>query len=129
MRKQMKRYLAAALGLAKSSSTSTRIAGAEVQLQRASHGEANWATVKTALTSKTGAYAFSVVQQAAYDDRAYFAGSTVYKRALSAVKYPVVNRSVLLDKLATTNADTGRLQATGRVVPALPDGTAVYLSR
>jgi hypothetical protein len=45
------------------------------------------------------------------------------------VKYPVVNRSVLLDKLATTNADTGQLQATGRVVPALPDGTAVYLSR
>jgi hypothetical protein len=107
--------------------TSTKIAGAQVALQRANHGKANWGNLNYAKTSATGAISFSVTQQTAYDYRIYYAGSSVYRAALSAVRYPVVNQNSLFDKMAPYDYWSGEMRASGRVVPAPPVGTGVYL--
>lgn len=107
--------------------TTTGVNYATVQLQRTAHNKAAWATYKTAKTNADGTFAFSVVQSGAYDYRAYFAGSPVYTGALSPVRYPVTNQKVFFDSITTTNNTTGAMRATGRVYPAPPTGTIVYL--
>lgn len=109
--------------------TTTRIAGAPVVLQRSAHGRNTWATLKTTRTATNGTFAFTVTQTLAYDYRAYYPGSTVYRAGVSAVRYPIVMQKVLFDGIATTDSDEGLLRGTGRVYPAPPSGSLVYLQR
>lgn len=109
--------------------TSTRIANATVYLERSPHGRGTWAGVKAAKTNSAGGFAFPVGLTAPYDYRVRFYGSRTYTGALSNVRYPVVLRKVLLDSLATTDGNTGALRATGRLFPAPPTRTPVYLYR
>ncbi|GAA3601241.1 hypothetical protein GCM10022235_86390 [Kribbella ginsengisoli] len=116
-------------GTAARAGTSTRLSGATIYLQRSLHGRNRYANLASARTSRAGAFAFSVKQGSPYDYRVYYAGSARYSRAYSGVRYPVVNRVVLFDAIATTNSETGTLAANGRVLPAPPNGTLVYLQR
>jgi hypothetical protein len=109
--------------------TTVRIAGAPVVLQRSVHGANRWANYKSTRSASNGAFAFSVTQTLAYDYRAFFPGSTVYRAATSAVRYPIVIQKVFLDGVATTDYDTGMLRAVGRVFPTPPSGSLVYLQR
>lgn len=109
--------------------TTTKIAGAPVVLQRSAHGRNTWSTLKSTTTASNGTFAFSVTQTLAYDYRAYYPGSTVYRAGVSAVKYPIVMQKVLFDGIATTDREEGLLRATGRVYPAPPSGSLVYLQR
>lgn len=107
--------------------TTTGVNYATVQLQRTAHNKAAWATYKTAKTNADGTFAFSVVQSGAYDYRVYFTGSPVYTGAMSPVRYPITTQKVIIDSLATTNYDTGAMQAKARVFPTPPTGTTAYL--
>jgi hypothetical protein len=107
--------------------TTTKIAGANVTLQRANKGKANWTSVTAVSTSSTGTYAFSVTQGLAYDYRTVYAGNATYTSAVSPVRYPVVMQRVFLDSVKTVNYQIGVLRATGRLYPA--SGARVYLQR
>lgn len=109
--------------------TSTKIAGAVVYLQRAYHNQKTWANLKSARTSTTGTFAFSITQGGAFDYRVYYAGSPTYTGALSNVHYPATLQKVVLRTLATTNQSSGALRATGSVYPAPPSGSPVVLQR
>lgn len=114
--------------------TSTRIANAIVTLQRTPHGKTAWTQVSSARTSTTGGYAFKVTLGLVYDYRTVYGGSATYTTAVSNVINPKILRRVLLDTVKTTsnsseNANLGGMQATGRVLPAPPAGTRVWLQR
>ena len=109
--------------------TTTKIGGAKVWLQRATHGKANWGNVTSTTTTSTGTFGFSVVQTAAYDYRAFYAGSTTYTPAWSAARYPAVLQRVIFDSIKSTNWTLGTLQATGRVYPTPPSNTQIWLQR
>lgn len=109
--------------------TTTKIGGAKVWLQRATHGKTNWGNVTSTTTTSTGTFGFSVVQVAAYDYRAFYAGSTTYTPAWSATRYPAVLQRVIFDSIKTTNWTLGTLQATGRVYPTPPSNTQIWLQR
>jgi hypothetical protein len=109
--------------------TTTKIGGAKVWLQRATHGKTNWGNVTSTTTTSTGTFGFSVVQAAAYDYRAFYAGNTTYTPAWSATRYPAVLQKVIFDSIKTTNWTLGTLQATGRVYPTPPSNTQIWLQR
>lgn len=109
--------------------TTTKIGGAKVWLQRATHGKTNWGNVTSTTTTSTGTFGFSVVQVAAYDYRAFYAGSTTYTPAWSPTRYPAVLQRVIFDSIKTTNWTLGTLQATGRVYPTPPSNTQIWLQR
>lgn len=109
--------------------TSTKIAGATVYLQRATHGKTNWGNLTSTTSSITGTFAFAVMQTSAYDYRAYYPGSTTYTAAWSPVRYPAVLQKVVFSTIKTTSWEAGTLQATGYVYPAPPSGTQIWLQR
>lgn len=109
--------------------SSTRVTGATVYLQRSVRGSNRYGTLASARTNSTGTFVFSVRQTSAYDYRAYYPGSATYARSFSPARYPVTTQNLLLDSIATTDAETGQLTAKGRVYPAPPAGTVVYLQR
>lgn len=114
--------------------SSTRIANAVVTLQRTPHGSKTWTQVASVRTSTTGSYAFTVTLGAVYDYRTVYGGSPTYTTAVSNVINPKVLRKVLLDSVRTINnslpdSNLGTLRATGRVLPAPPAGTRVWLQR
>lgn len=114
--------------------TQTRLAGATIVLQRSVHGKAAWSNLTSAKTTTTGTFAMGVTLSGGYDYRAYYAGSATYSTAISAVKYVVVMQKVILDGLSTTNnsqstTNNGTLNAKGRVFPAPPTGTKVWLQK
>jgi hypothetical protein len=114
--------------------SSTRIANAVVTLQRTPHGKTAWTQVSSVRTSATGTYAFTVTLGAVYDYRTVYGGSPTYTTAVSNVINPKVLRKVLLDSVKTIanslpNSNKGTLRATGRVLPAPPAGTQVWLQR
>jgi hypothetical protein len=114
--------------------TGTRIAGATVVLQRAAHGSGKWGGVTSTRTSSTGTFAFMVTLGRVYDYRAVYAGSPAYTTAVSGLQSPRILQKVILDSVRTTNSSVeggnlGTLQATGRVYPAPPAGTRVWLQR
>ncbi|MFF0264055.1 hypothetical protein [Kribbella sp. NPDC004536] len=116
-------------GLVRKSGTTTGLSGATIYLQRSVHGRARYGNLLKGRTTSTGAYTFAVQQVSAYDYRVYFPGSSGHARAFSPVRYPVTTQVVAFDTITTTNATTGQLTATGRVVPTPPNGTLVYLQR
>ena len=114
--------------------TSTRIGGATVVLQRTVHGKNSWSNAVATRTAANGSYAFTVSLAGAYDYRTVYAGSSVYTSAVSGMINPRVLQKVILDTVRTTNravenTNLGTLQATGRVYPAPPKGTRVWLQR
>ncbi|MFC0624814.1 hypothetical protein [Kribbella deserti] len=115
--------------------TSTRIANAVVTLQRTPHGKSAWTQVTSVRTSSTGTYGFTVTLGTVYDYRTVYGGSVTYTTAVSNVINPKILRRVLLDSVQTTNSapdegvNVGTLRATGRVLPAPPTGTQVWLQR
>jgi hypothetical protein len=109
--------------------TTTKLGGATVWLQRATHGQTNWASITKTSATSAGTFAFNVVQTAAYDYRAFYGGSPTYTAAWSAVRYPAVLQKVLFDTIKDANWTLGTLQATGRVYPTPPSGTQVWLQR
>jgi hypothetical protein len=109
--------------------TTTKIGGAKVWLQRATHGKTDWGNVTSTTTTSTGTFGFSVVQAAAYDYRTFYAGSTTYTPAWSSTRYPAVLQRVIFDSIKTTNWTLGTLQATGRVYPTPPSNTQIWLQR
>ncbi|MFC0625993.1 hypothetical protein [Kribbella deserti] len=111
------------------SGTSTGLSGVTVYLQRSVRGQGRFGNLASTRAGSTGAFTFSVVQTSAYDYRAYYPGSATYARAFSPVRYPVTNRYVALDSVVTTSSETGALSATGRAIPAPPDGTGLVLQR
>ncbi|HEY0688851.1 MAG TPA: hypothetical protein VGD71_07385, partial [Kribbella sp.] len=116
-------------GTAWRNGTTTKIGGAKVWLQRATHGKTNWGSVTSATTAADGTFGFSVVQAAAYDYRAFYAGNTTYTPAWSPTRYPAVLQKVVFDSIKTTNWNLGTLQATGRVYPTPPSNTQIWLQR
>ncbi|MFF0269585.1 hypothetical protein [Kribbella sp. NPDC004536] len=109
--------------------TTTAVRGGTVRLQRSIHGRGRFSNLASTRTSSTGAFKFSIVQQGAFDYRAYYAGSGTYAPAYSPVRYPVTYQKVVFDSIMTTDPDSGQLTAIGRVFPTPPAGTAVYLQR
>lgn len=109
--------------------TATAIPGATVWLQRAPHRTTAWANIKNTRTAANGNYAFAVTQTGSYDYRVYYTGSTTYRAALSPVRYPVTTQRVQFDTVASTNAWTGAVRASGWIYPLPPNGTTVYLQR
>ncbi|MFC0624815.1 hypothetical protein [Kribbella deserti] len=114
--------------------TQTKLAGATIVLQRAPHGKATWINLTSARTTATGTFAMGVTLSGGYDYRAYYAGSTTYTSAVSAAKFVFVSWKVILDGLSTTdnaqsNSNNGTLNAKGRVYPAPPTGTTVWLQK
>lgn len=109
--------------------TSAKVAGAKVYLQRSPHGRNTWSNLRTAVSNSAGGYAFSVTQAGAFDYRARYYGSATFTGALSRVVYPVTTQKVLFDSIGTTDQWTGTVRATGRVYPAPPSRTPVYLYR
>ncbi|WP_328989963.1 hypothetical protein OG394_27355 [Kribbella sp. NBC_01245] len=114
--------------------TQTKLAGATIVLQRSPHGKAAWSNLTSAKTTTTGTFAMGVTLSGGYDYRAYYAGSTTYTTAVSAAKYVYVSWKVILDGLSTTNnaqanTNNGTLNAKGRIYPAPPTGTHVWLQK
>lgn len=109
--------------------TTTVVPGATVYLQRSVHGQGRYGNLTSTRATSAGTFAFSVKQVGAYDFRAYYPGSATYSRAYSPVRYPVTNRHLALQSIATANADTGMLRVTGYATPNPPNGTRVYLQR
>jgi hypothetical protein len=109
--------------------TTTKLAGATVWLQRANHGKGNWGNIKKASSTSAGTFGFNVVQTAAYDYRAYYAGSPTYTAAWSPVRYPAVRQKVV------PRLDQGHQLGPGHAaghrpgLPAPPAGTPVWLQR
>jgi hypothetical protein len=114
--------------------TQTKLAGATIVLQRSVHNKAAWTNLTSAKTAANGTFAVGVTLSGGYDYRAYYPGSPTYTTAVSAVKYPLVLQKVLLDSIATSNnaqatTNNGALTAKGRVFPAPPTGTRVWLQK
>lgn len=109
--------------------TTTRIGGALVWLQRTPHGRTSWANIANTRTSSAGGFTFRITQIAAYDYRAYYAGTATYTAARSPVRYPVVLQLVPFDVLMTADSTRGLVRAQGQVWPNPPTGTTVYLQR
>lgn len=114
--------------------TQTKLAGATIVLQRSPHGKAAWSNLTSAKTTTTGTFAMGVTLSGGYDYRAYYAGSATYTTAVSAAKYVYVAWKVILDGLSTTNnaqanSNNGTLNAKGRIYPAPPTGTHVWLQK
>ncbi|MFC0625998.1 hypothetical protein [Kribbella deserti] len=109
--------------------TSTKLPNTLVYLQRSVRGQNKFGNLTTTRTSSTGTYAFSIRQAYAYEYRTYFAGSPTYRPAYSPVRYPVTNRYLGFSSIATIDAESGQLRATGQAIPAPPAGTPVYLQR
>ncbi|GAA3600414.1 hypothetical protein [Kribbella ginsengisoli] len=116
-------------GTVRRTGTSAKLSGAVVYLQRSAHGKNRYSTLASTRSSRSGIFAFSVKQTARYDYRAYYPGSATYTRAFSLVRSPTVNQLVLLDSITTTDPGSGELRAVGRVFPAPPNGSGVYLQR
>lgn len=107
--------------------TSTGLSGATVWLQRSAHAKGAYGNLRSAKTSSSGGFSFAVTQTGAYDYRVTYGGSATYTKATSPTRYPVTNRKLLLDSIATTSWETGGLKVTGTAVPAPPNGTTVTL--
>lgn len=109
--------------------TQVKIPGATIVLQRSAHGANRWANLKSTRSAANGTFSFSVTQGLAYDYRAYYGGSAVYRPNLSPVRYPIVIQKLFLDGMRTVDPDRGILRAVGRVYPTPPKGSVVYLQR
>ncbi|MFF0265286.1 hypothetical protein [Kribbella sp. NPDC004536] len=109
--------------------TSTKLRGVAVYLQRSVHGRRQFHTLAGTHTNASGAFVFSVKQLSAYDYRAYFPGTSRYRPAFSSVRYPVTTRYIALDSIATVDAFSGELRATGHAYPHPASGSLVYLQR
>ncbi|MFC0626071.1 hypothetical protein [Kribbella deserti] len=108
--------------------TAAKLPGATVYLQRSLRGQNKFANLTSTRTGSTGTFAFSTTL-AGFDYRVYYPGSATYMAAYSPVRQPATNRYVALDTMATTDAESGKLRAEGRIIPAPPNGTPVYLQR
>lgn len=112
--------------------TSIRIPGATVYLQRATHGQSNWTTIKSTRTARSGTFAFSVLQGRPFDYRARWGGSSTYTTAVSGRVYPAVAQKVIVDRIfkgyvgPNGIADIG---LRGRVYPVPPFDSSAVLQR
>lgn len=116
-------------GTAWRTGTTTKLAGATIWLQRATHGGSAWTNVTSTAASSTGTFAFNVKLNTPYDYRARYGGSVTYTAAVSPRIFPIVRQNVLFDSIRDTNWTLGTMQVGGRVYPAPAKGTRIWLQR
>lgn len=102
------------------------IAGLRVFLYRSPRDKQQWTGIRTAYTDSKGRITQAVTLGTPFDYRAELPSQPLSYASLGATHELAVSRKLLLDSVA---GGSGTIRATGRVFPAPPKGSAVYLQR